>query len=83
MYISGENAVVLCVRIWYSYRHKEQENKLHRKERQEDMYRVYRVHRDSEGNIFHRVPIGCARTEKGARALVAGQHGECVIEKIS
>ena len=47
------------------------------------MYRVYRVHRDSEGNIFHRVPVGCARTEKGARALVAGQHGECVIEKIS
>ena len=45
------------------------------------MYRVYRVHRDNEGNIFHRVPVGCARTEKGARALVAGQCGECVIEK--
>ena len=47
------------------------------------MYRVYRVHRDDEGKIFHRVPVGCARTEKGARALVAGQWGECVIEKIS
>ena len=47
------------------------------------MYRVYRVHRDNEGNIFHRVPVGCARTEKGAMALVAGQCGECVIEKIS
>ena len=54
-----------------------------RGEREEDMYRVYRVHRDNEGNIFHRVPVGCARTEKGARALVAGQCGECVIEKIS
>ena len=47
------------------------------------MYRVYRVHRDNEGKIFHRVPVGCARTEKAARALVAGQWGECVIEKIS
>lgn len=47
------------------------------------MYRVYRVHRDNEGNIFHRVPVGFARTEKGARALVAGQFGECIIEKIS
>ena len=47
------------------------------------MYRVYRVHRDNEGKIFHRVPVGCARTEKGARALVARQWGECVIEKIS
>ena len=47
------------------------------------VYRVHRVHRDNEGKIFHRVPVGCARTEKGARALVAGQWGECVIEKIS
>ena len=47
------------------------------------MYRVYRVHRNNEGRIFHRVPVGCARTEKGARALVSGQWGECVIEKIS
>ena len=47
------------------------------------MYRVYRVYRDNNGSIFHRVPVGCARTEKGARALASGQWGECVIEKIS
>lgn len=45
------------------------------------MYKVWRVHRDNHGNIFHRVPVGCAKTEKGAGALVAGQWGECVIEK--
>lgn len=45
------------------------------------MYKVWRVHRDNQGNIFHRVPVGCAKTEKGARALVSGQWGECVIEK--
>ena len=54
-----------------------------RGEGEEDMYRVYRVHRDNEGKIFHRVPVGCARTEKGAPALIARQWGECVIEKIS
>ena len=46
------------------------------------MYRVYRVHRDNEGNIFHKIPVGCARTERGARALIAGQWGECIVEKI-
>ena len=46
------------------------------------MYRVYRVYRDNAGNIFHKVPVGCARTERSARALIAGQWGECIIEKI-
>ena len=46
-------------------------------------YIINGFYHNNEGNIFHRVPVGCARTEKGARALVAGQWGECVIEKIS
>lgn len=39
------------------------------------MYKVYRVHRDNNGNIFHKVPVGCAKTEHGAKALIAGQWG--------
>ena len=46
------------------------------------MYRVYRVLRDDNGNIVHKTPVGCARSERGARALIAGQWGECVIEKM-
>lgn len=46
------------------------------------MYRVFRVFRDNEGKIFHKVPVGGAKTERGARALVAGQRGECIIVKI-
>jgi hypothetical protein len=46
------------------------------------MYKVYRVHRDNNGNIFHKVPVGCAKTEHGAKALIAGQWGECIVEKI-
>lgn len=42
-----------------------------RRESENVMYRVYRVHRDNNGKIFHKVPVGCARTEKGARALAA------------
>ena len=44
------------------------------------MYRVYRVLRDENGKIVHKTPVGCARTERGARALIAGQWGECIIE---
>ena len=47
------------------------------------MYRVYRVHRDNEDKIFHRVPVVFVISELCAIALVAGQWGECVIEKIS
>ena len=47
-----------------------------------EMYKVYRVHRDNNGNIFHKVPVGCAKTEHGAKALIAGQWGECIVEKI-
>ena len=46
------------------------------------MYRVFRVFRDNEGKIFHKVSVGGAKTERGARALVAGQQGECIIVKI-
>ena len=46
------------------------------------MYRVFRVFRDNEGKIFHKVPVGGAKTERGARALVARQWGECIIVKI-
>ena len=45
------------------------------------MYRVYRVHRDQNGQIFHKVPVGGARTEKGARVLAGAQSGECIIVK--
>lgn len=45
------------------------------------MYRVFRVLRDSNGNIVHKTPVGCARNERGARALIAGQWGECITEK--
>lgn len=46
------------------------------------MYRVWRVLRDDRGNIVHKTPVGGARTESGARALIAGQWGECIIEKL-
>ena len=46
------------------------------------VFRVFRVLRDSGGNIVHKTPVGCARNERGARALTAGQWGECIIEKI-
>ena len=46
------------------------------------MYRVFRVFRDNEGKIFHKVPVGGAKTERCARALVARQWGECIIVKI-
>ena len=46
------------------------------------MYRVWRVLRDEHSNIVHKTPVGCARTEHGARALIAGQWGECIIEKL-
>ena len=45
------------------------------------MYRVYRVHRDQNGQIFHKVPVGGARTEKGARVLAGAQSGEYIIVK--
>lgn len=45
------------------------------------MYRVFRVLRDEIGNIVHKTPVGCARSERGARALIAGQWGECIIER--
>lgn len=45
------------------------------------IYRVYRVLRNERGEIIHRVPVGGARTERGARALIAGQWGECIIVK--
>lgn len=47
-----------------------------------NMYRVWRVLRDEYGNIVHKTPVGCARSERGARALIAGQFGECIIEKL-
>ena len=47
-----------------------------------NMYKVWRVLRDEHGNIVHKTPIGCSRTERGARALIAGQWGECIIEKL-
>ena len=50
--------------------------------KEKDMYRVCRVLRDEHGNIVHKTPVGCARTERGARALIAGQWGECIIEKL-
>lgn len=46
------------------------------------MYRVFRVFRDNEGKIFHKVPVGGAKTERGARALATRQWGECIIVKI-
>lgn len=46
------------------------------------MYKVWRVLRDEHGNIVHKTPVGCSRTERGARALIAGQWGECIIEKL-
>ena len=46
------------------------------------MYRVYRVLRDENGKIVHKTPVGCARTVRSAKALIAGQWGECVIEKM-
>lgn len=45
------------------------------------MYRVFRVLRDSGGNIFHKTSVGCARNERGTKALIVGQWGECIIEK--
>ena len=50
--------------------------------KENNMYRVWRVLRDEHGNIVHKAPVGCARTERGARALIAGQWGECIIEKL-
>ena len=50
--------------------------------KENNMYRVWRVLRDEHGNIVHKTPVGCARTEHGARALIAGQWGECIIEKL-
>ena len=46
------------------------------------MYRVFRVLRDNIGNIVHKTPVGRSRSERGARALLAAQWGECIIEKI-
>lgn len=48
------------------------------------MYRVYRVLRDDRGEIVHRTPVGGAKSERGARALVAGCSGlcECVIVRV-
>lgn len=46
------------------------------------MFRVFRVLRDQKGNIVHKTPVGCARNIRGARALIAAQWGECIIEKI-
>ena len=50
--------------------------------KEKDMYRVFRVLRDEHGTIVHKTPVGCSRTERGARALIAGQWGECIIEKL-
>ena len=50
--------------------------------KENNMYRVWRVLRDEHGNIVHKTPVGCARTERVARALIAGQWGECIIEKL-
>ena len=33
------------------------------------MYRVFRVFRDNEGKIFHKVPVGGAKTERDAFLL--------------
>ena len=46
------------------------------------MYRVFRVLRDGNGNIVHKTPVGCAKNYRWARALVAAQWGECIIEKM-
>lgn len=44
------------------------------------IYRVYRVLRDERGDIVHKTPVGGARNERGARAIIAGQWGECIVE---
>lgn len=48
-------------------------------------YRVYRAFLDDKGNVFHKRPIGFAKTMQGARALCvsgSGIGGQMIIEEV-
>lgn len=48
-------------------------------------YRVYRAFLDNEGKVFHKRPVGFAKTIQGARALCvsgSGIGGTMVIEEV-